>query len=150
MNIWPGLAAHWLSCHSYPVRLEGNLWSCVEMSKQIKDYPLHFIHPGDLFFWEPSCARWKDLLLRNKCIWALEMGLHFWGFSKASVPGYEHQVFRLQTISTWHHLKIRHLWDILSWAFKIPFIVGLVGAPAVFLEALSEDEPLFTKDTFTT
>lgn len=125
-NILPELAAHWLSCHSYPVEVEDNVWSCVEMSKQIKGYPLCFVHPGGVFLWEPASVRRKHQLLRhNKCISALEMGLPFRDFSEASVPGYEHRAFRSQAISAWHCLKIRNLCSMLSWAFKIPLIVGL-------------------------
>lgn len=65
-----------------------------------------------------------QLLKHSKFILALERGLPFRGFSETCVPGCEHQVFRSQAISASHCLKIRNLCGMLSWAFKIPFIVG--------------------------
>jgi len=115
MNVWPGLTAHRLSCHSSPVEVEHNLWSCVEMSKQIKGYRPRFVHPGGVSLWKPASARQNDQLLRhNKRISPLEMTVPFQGFSEASVPGYEHQVFRSQASSAWHCLKIRNLYGMLS------------------------------------
>lgn len=65
------------------------------MSKEIKDCPPHFIHPGGVFVWEPASLRQKKQLFRqNQCTSALEMSHSFQGFSKASVPGFERQEFR--------------------------------------------------------
>lgn len=75
MNIWPGLTAHRLSCHSYPVEVEDNLWSCVEMSKQVKGYLPRFVHPGGVFLWKPASVRWKVSWLNTTNVFWLWRGV---------------------------------------------------------------------------